>query len=214
MAQKSAKESLLTTRWKMNPTIEYNGERDRNTTIGASRNNSARYNDGFVQAHPAECTEDFFTWICLAAHFEIKRIYESRETTLSRIPASCETPDLPASRYGEIRTIQVLVFDRSREPLLQVTPVNQVPEAVTTHGIRGQNTRGQIYRLYGRLVSCSALPPAQSLPPSPATFYDPRRTPSCLLGMHAASIRIYTRCNARVRITPTILDNLAQRRIL
>jgi len=57
-------------------------------------------------------------------------------------PASCETTALSASRYGEIRTISSSrMLDRSRELLLQVTPVNQVPEAVTTHGIRGQNTR-------------------------------------------------------------------------
>lgn len=48
----------------------------------------------------------------------------------------------------------------------RVTPVNQTPEAVTTHGIRGQNTRGQIYRLHGRLVSCSSpLSPPLPSPP-------------------------------------------------
>lgn len=117
-------------------------------------------------------------------------MYESREAAiLSRIPASCETFALSTSRYGEIRTISSsLGFDRSRERLLQVTPVNQVPEAVTTHGIRGQNTRGQIYRLYGRLVSCSALSPA----PFPFTRLLRSASDPFLPVGHARCIYVYT----------------------
>jgi len=89
---------------------------------------------------------------------------------------------------------------------LQVTPVNQVPEAVATHGIRGQNTRGQIYRLYGRLVSCSSSPP---LIPS-FTLHPAIYVGACLPVGHARCTYVLYRCIARIRITPTIPDNSAR----
>ena len=44
-----------------------------------------------------------------------------------------------------------------------ITPVNQALEGYHPWDSRGQNTRGQIYRLYGRPVSCC--------PPSPSVLY-------------------------------------------
>lgn len=112
-------------------------------------------------------------------------------------------------------------FDRSRaNRLLQVTPVNLVPEAVTTHGIRGSETRArsdsQIIRTTG--VSCSSCPPlpSVSMPPLPfpvSIFILPllRCIPPFRLPVgHARCIYVDPVAQPRVRIAPTIPDNLAQ----
>lgn len=178
----------------MNPIIECNDERDM--TIGASRNNSACYNGRTrARAHarhvhflnmnlPGSLRIILKSSGCTSHEKQFLRDFSRRAKRSLAVAKFVRSPEFSDS------------IGRASELLLQVTPVNQVPEAVTTHGIRGQNTRGQIYRLYGRLVSCSAPPSAPSRLPLPAAFHDPRRIPSCLLGMHAAST--YTRCSARV----------------
>lgn len=81
---------------------------------------------------------------------------------------------------GKRRDLSATLSSRSsmaREPLLQVTPVNLVPEAVATHGIRGSGTRlGQIRRLYGRagyLVPLVPFSPGLCAPVSPCRIAFP-----------------------------------------
>lgn len=70
------------------------------------------------------------------------------------------------------RSIREILFcpfslDRCCESLLPVTPVNQALEGYHPWDSRGQNTRGQIYRLYGRPVSCCSPSPSLRVLPTP-----------------------------------------------
>lgn len=106
-------------------------------------------------------------------------------------------------------------IDRAAKPLLQVTPVNLVPEAVTTHGIRGPGIRARsdpqiiwTTKVFLFLLSSPFYPGfSAAFHPlsSPCTTF-PFPPFVCLSGMHLCR---HTVAQPRVRVTPTIPDNLA-----